>query len=104
MFNFGSKVENITVDQIQSALENGATLVDIRNMDAYDQGHIQGAINIPIRILPFKFNQLDKDKDILVICYVGGSSVMASKVLSKAGFKVKNVIGGMQAWNGALVS
>lgn len=99
-----SKYENITVDQIEDELDKGAVLVDIRNKDAFKAGHIDGAVNIPIRSLPFKKKELDKDKTILVICYVGGSSKMAAKLLSKSGYEVKNVIGGMEAWNGKVVT
>ncbi|KXZ39371.1 Rhodanese-related sulfurtransferase [Alkalithermobacter thermoalcaliphilus JW-YL-7 = DSM 7308] len=102
MFNFNNKIENISVDQIEQELQNGAILIDIRNEDAYRQGHIKGAINIPMKLLPFKIQELDKDKTILVVCYIGGSSVVACKALSKAGFKVKNVVGGMKAFRGNL--
>ncbi|OPJ55143.1 rhodanese-like domain-containing protein [Alkalithermobacter paradoxus] len=102
MFNIGSKLENISVDEIDKEIQNGAILIDIRNEEAYSEGHIKGAINIPIKLLPFKMNELDKSKTILVVCYVGGSSVVACKALSKAGFKVKNVTGGMKAWRGNL--
>lgn len=104
MFNFGTKYENISVDEVNKYLEKGAILVDIRNEEAFKQGHIKGAINIPIKALPFSMHKLDKNKDILVICYIGGSSKMASSLLSKAGFKVKNVMGGMKAWKGPIVS
>ena len=99
-----SSYDNIKVDQIEEELKNGATLVDIRNNSAYSAGHIEGAVNIPIKSLPFKMKELDKDKPVVVICYVGGSSKMASKLLSKSGYTVKNVIGGMQAWNGKVVT
>lgn len=104
MFNFSSKLESITTNEIVNYLNEGAILIDIRSSDAFKEGHIKGAINIPIKLLPFKMNELDKSKTVLVVCYVGGSSVMACKYLQKAGFAVKNVHGGMQSWSGALIS
>ncbi|MDK2917516.1 MAG: hypothetical protein PWQ37_249 [Candidatus Petromonas sp.] len=104
MFNFGTKYEKISVDEIEKHMSEGAILVDIRNEDAYKEGHIKGALNIPMKSLPFRMSELDKNKDILVICYVGGSSRVASKILSKAGFNVKNVNGGMKAWKGEVVT
>lgn len=104
MFNFGTKVENIENHEIKSYMSKGAILLDIRNKEAYESGHIDGATHIPIRSLLFNLNKLDKSKTILVICYVGGSSVTACKLLQKSGFKVKNILGGMQAWNGAVVT
>lgn len=104
MFGFGSKYENISVSEVNRHLSKGALLIDIRNEDAFKTGHIKGAVNIPMKSLPFKMNELDKNKELLVICYVGGSSKLASKILSKSGFKVKNVIGGMEAWKGEVVA
>ncbi len=104
MFKFGGKYENISVDEIEKHMNNGAVLVDIRNEPSFTEGHIKGAVNIPIKSLPFKMNELDKDKEILVICYIGGSSKMAANLLTKSGFKVKNVVGGMQAWQGPIVT
>ena len=104
MFGKKSQFENINVGQIQSELEKGTTLVDIRNKEAFASGHIKGGINIPIRSLAFKLNLIDKSKPVMIICYVGGSSVTAAKFLSKAGYQVKNVVGGMQAWTGNLVT
>jgi len=104
MFNFGVKYENISVDEIEKHINNGALLVDIRNESSFDEGHIKGAINIPIKSLPLRMNDLDKNKEILVICYIGGSSKMAAKLLTKSGFKVKNIVGGMKAWQGPIVT
>jgi len=104
MFGLGSKIESISTDNIKREMDNGAILVDIRNKEYFDSGHIQGAINIPIGSLAFNTGKLDKSKTILVICYVGGSSKMAASILRKAGFNSKNVLGGMEAWKGKVVS
>jgi len=103
MFGFGSKYENITAAEIKNEMDQGAIVLDIRNDQAFASGHIKGAINIPIRNLPFNMSKLDKDKTVLVICYVGGSSRTAANILTKAGYTVKNVVGGMESYNGPLV-
>ncbi|MBP2028263.1 rhodanese-related sulfurtransferase [Acetoanaerobium pronyense] len=98
MFLFGPKVDTISPEEAKQEIKKGAVMIDIRNEDAFKLGHINKAINIPIKNLPLKIGTLDKKKEYLVICYVGGSSKMAASMLKKAGFNVKNVSGGMQGW------
>ncbi|MCB0749784.1 MAG: rhodanese-like domain-containing protein, partial [Ignavibacteriae bacterium] len=64
-------------------------------------GQIKGVINIPVQVLSQRINELDKykDKNIAVICRSGNRSVMATKIMQAKGFKAKNVLGGMQAYN-----
>lgn len=98
MFFFGPKVDTISPSEAKQEMKKGSVIIDIRNEDAYKLGHIKGALNIPIKSLPLKIKELDKSKDYLVICYVGGSSKMAATMLKKSGFSVKNIAGGMQEW------
>lgn len=104
MFGFGAKYESISTEELNESMENGSLLIDIRNEEAYKEGHIKNAINIPIKSLPAKLKELDMSKNYLVICYIGGSSKAATKIMVKAGFNVKNVNGGMKSWNGPLVT
>ena len=63
--------------------------------------YIKGVINLPVQVLEARINELDeyKDKNIAVICRSGNRSVHATKLLLQNGFKAKNVIGGMKAYN-----
>ncbi|PAB56714.1 rhodanese-like domain-containing protein [Anaeromicrobium sediminis] len=91
-------IENISVEEIKKAMENGSILLDIRAKEDYNDVHITNAINIPFQSLRCELNQLDKDKEILVICYIGESSKRATYLLRQLGFNAKNIHGGMNAW------
>ena len=75
-------------------------ILDIRDEADYDEKHIPGAINIPLKELGYKVFALDKTKDIIVYCASGNRSKVAAKILINAGFKdVCNLTGGIKAWN-----
>ena len=98
---------NITTDELKARIDNKSDknfiIVDIRDNASYTQGHIPGAINIPLNELGYRVFSLDKTRDIIVYCFTGATSEVACQILVKAGFKdVYNVIGGIKAWNYAV--
>ena len=79
---------------------SGAVIVDVRDEACYDDGHIPGAINIPLKELGYKLYTLDKTKDIIVYCTTGRKSNVARQILLNAGFKdVYTLEGGIEAWD-----
>ncbi|MDH4069609.1 MAG: MBL fold metallo-hydrolase [Ignavibacteria bacterium] len=64
-------------------------------------GHIRGAVNIPVGLLPKELNNLraGKDSDIVCVCQSGGRSLEAAHLLQSRGFtRVKNLVGGTAGW------
>ena len=99
--------DNITAlelkQRVNDKYDNAFIILDIRDEAAYDQGHIPGTINIPLKELGYILFSLDKTKDIIVCCDVGVRSKVACQILANAGFKdVYNLTGGMKAWNYAI--
>ena len=80
----------------------GLLVVDVRTPGEFSQGHIQGAINIPLFDLPVKMSGLDQSKPILVYCQTGVRSAQAASLLVNAGFtEVYDMDGGLNAWTSA---
>lgn len=76
-------------------------LVDVRQPDEYAEGHIEGAINIDVNNADFvetALKRLPKDKIIAVYCRSGKRSALASGILSKLGYEILNLDGGIMAW------
>jgi rhodanese-related sulfurtransferase len=89
-------------DLYQSLEEGGKIIViDARSTDAYEKEHIPGAINIPHRTMSAESTS-QLDKEALYICYCDGIGCNASTKgalnLLKLGFKVKELVGGLEWW------
>jgi len=93
--------KTISVSDASTMMQSSPNLmvVDVRTPQEYAQGHLKGAINIPLSDLPLRIGGLDPNKPILVYCQTGYRSAQASAILAKAGFtQVYNMDGGLTAW------
>lgn len=79
----------------------GAVLLDVRAEDEYQEGHVEGSINIPLNKLAAI--SLPKETPLFVYCLAGGRAEKAVKFLKKAGYDAVN-IGGVKGYEGTLVS
>ncbi len=89
-----------TLSAKQNAGENPFVL-DVREPEEFKAGHIEGAINIPIRTLAQNLDKLPKDKaaPVAVVCKSGIRAAYATMTLKLMGYQnVKDVAGGMMAW------
>ena len=106
-----NNVNEVTTEQLQQALRDGARVIDVREPAEYTQGHIREAVNMPQGVLEMQLNQhpdvagyddaLQRiaDKPLYLICKTGGRSALAAESLERMGFdKVYSVTGGMSAW------
>jgi molybdopterin/thiamine biosynthesis adenylyltransferase/rhodanese-related sulfurtransferase len=74
-------------------------LLDIREPYEWDAGHLAGAIHIPMQQVPARIDEVPRDKDVVVICRVGGRSARVQQFLQSQGYtRVKNLTGGLIAW------
>ncbi len=96
---------NISVQELKTAMDSDSNLVilDVRTPQELvgEHGQIEGVINIPVQVLEKRINELEpyKDKNIAVICRSGNRSRMGTQILLQHGYKAKNVLGGMKAYN-----
>ncbi len=80
-------------------VEAGATLLDVRLPEEYQESHIKGAINIPVHELDKRMSELGaRDKPIVVYCHSGGRSAKAAALLKSASFTTVFDLGPMDAW------
>ncbi len=91
----------ITPYEVKDKLDKGEEfiLLDVRQPEEYAQGHLEGAMLIPLDQLDKRYSELDKSEDIIVYCRSGRRSGIAAKMLIKNGFNdVRNMIGGIMDW------
>lgn len=91
-------MREIAIDQVVPALSGGAVLVDVREPAEYRDGHVPGAINIPMGQLTARMDEIDRDRPVHVVCASGNRSAAMTDVLTAAGFDASNVAGGTSAW------
>lgn len=77
-------------------------LIDVREVDEYNAGHVSGAQNLPLSTLPENYGKLDKQIPYHIICQKGGRSARACEFLEAKGYQVTNVEGGVEAFPGKL--
>jgi len=74
-------------------------ILDVRSAKEWKEGHIDGAINIPVGELSERIAEVPADKTIVTICEGGYRSSLASSILEREGIpQVANVAGGMNAY------
>ncbi|RUO78897.1 sulfurtransferase [Idiomarina tyrosinivorans] len=104
-------VKEVSIDELEAALRQGARIIDVREPAEFAQGHIREAANIPRGILEMNVHQhpdvagyedaLQRAaaEPLYLICRSGGRSALAAESLQRMGFdKIYSVAGGMQAW------
>lgn len=94
--------ETISAEDAKKVMDSGEDIIilDVREQDEYDEGHIAGAILIPYTEIENKAQELlhDKDKKILVYCRSGRRSKIAAESLAKLGYINVKEFGGIIDW------
>lgn len=97
--------KSVDTQRFASAIDGGRVqLVDVRTPAEYAEGHIVGAVNIDVQSPDFaeKITTLNKSRKVAIYCRSGRRSKMAAEQLSKSGFKVVELDGGIQSWSGKI--
>ena len=87
--------DDVEANNIENLVKNKEFLLDVREEYEYQEGHVKGAVNLPLREILSQKDSLPKDKDIYVYCRSGHRSADAVNFLKSLGFeKVHNIEGG----------
>ena len=102
-------VTEIDAETLRERLERGDApqIVDIRPEAEYREGHIPGALNVPISRFAREIDRHEWGDEIVVACPIGESSRQAARLLAAyegvdEGATVANLTGGYRAWDGEL--
>ncbi len=104
MFFTTMRCQNIEPQELIRKIESGEDflLLDVRTPQEHKAEAIKGSVLIPLQELGYRSQELPKDKEIVVYCRVGNRSAYACAHLSRMGYKVKNLEGGILVWNMAV--
>ncbi len=97
-------VGQLSAEELHTKIVKGEsmTLVDVRAQSEFETKHIEGAINIPVPELRTPHGELEKNRQLILICRTGNRSSLAASILLQQGFSdIYSVAGGMQGYNAA---
>ena len=81
-----------------AAAPDSAFLLDVRTELEFNNGHIPGALNIPVDRLRSRLAELPRDRPIVAYCQVGQRGYLATRILMQSGFNVSNLGGGYKTY------
>ena len=100
-------MRRVSIDDLRSAMAEGAPVIDVREPEEFASGHVPGARLVPLATVPEAMPELTKlaelggGKPVYVICQVGARSQQAAAYLSQHGVDACSVDGGTGDWMAA---
>lgn len=88
----------LAMDELTPELLARSLVLDVRTPAEFSQGHLPGAVNMPIDELRQRLSELPRDRKLLAYCRVGQRGYLATRILMQAGFDVANLSGGWLTW------
>ncbi|MCY0876997.1 MAG: rhodanese-like domain-containing protein [Firmicutes bacterium] len=91
---------SITIPELKSHLFRGdVQVIDVREIDEYRASHIEGSTLIPLGELVHRVDEIDRRRDVVLVCRSGNRSTQACELLHERGFSnVRSLSGGLSAW------
>jgi rhodanese-related sulfurtransferase len=71
---------------VKERIQRGATVVDVRSPDEFADGAYPGAVNIPVRELGRRADEIPRERPVVLYCTTGARSAMATRMLRANGF------------------
>lgn len=92
--------KSCTPQEVAARLHGGEDMfiLDVREDEEWAGGHIGQAVHIPLGQLMQRLDELDRSREITVVCRSGNRSGLACELLAEQSFNVVNMAGGMNDW------
>ena len=92
-------MEAVALDELESLVDGGAELLDVREKDERDEGYIAGSRNVPYRMLALADPDVPTDRTVVTICESGARAAVAASILAARGIDARPVVGeGISDW------
>jgi rhodanese-related sulfurtransferase len=77
---------------------DAAELIDVRERDEWEAGHVAGARHVELPDLPAEAERIDRGRPVIFQCRSGNRSRMAAEAFRESGYEAYNMAGGLIAW------
>lgn len=94
--NYGP-IPTVQLNELPDPLPEALQVLDVREPVEWQHGHIEGAVHVPLSLLPLRLDELPA-QETLVVCRVGARSAQATAYLLDRGRTAVNLGGGMVGW------
>ncbi len=88
----------VSRDEAQKLIEEGAQVVDVRADHEWEAGHIAGAVHLPLAELAERAGEIDRERPVVLYCRGGNRSTMAAAALADAGYDAAKLSEGIVGW------
>ncbi|MFN2348352.1 MAG: rhodanese-like domain-containing protein [Thioalkalivibrio sp.] len=96
-----SRIQELDPAQVDARREAGAVVIDVRDREEYEQGHMEGAMNVSRGTLEMRIGEVVADKDAPIVCYCAGGNRggLAADTLQRMGYtNAVSIAGGLKAY------
>lgn len=94
--------QEVSVEEAAQLREEGAFILDVREPQEWEAGHIPGATLIPLGQIPDRLSEIPQDQPVVVVCRSGNRSAQATQFLRQSGYGLTtSMSGGMNQWAAA---
>ncbi|MCX6531842.1 MAG: rhodanese-like domain-containing protein [Actinobacteria bacterium] len=92
-------ISEVSVNQLADFISKGSRVIDVRELNEYQAGHIPGAIHVPLATVPENIAVFKSEQTVFIVCRSGGRSMQACEFLHENEVtNVVNVEGGTMGW------
>ena len=98
-----ARIQEISIDKAEQAIRDADVLIDVRETDEYQAGHVPGAVHASRGLLEFKLSSspqlTSRDLKIVLYCKTSGRAALAACAMQDMGYlQVQSIAGGFDAW------
>ena len=88
----------VTLDELEDAIKRGGYVLDVREQDEWNEGHVPGAHHIPLGELENRIDEIEDGSRVFVLCRSGKRSLQGADILESNGIDAVSVDGGTLGW------
>ena len=96
-----AEATEVSRDEAQKLIEDGAQLIDVRADHEWEAGRIPGATHLPLDQLAERAGEVDRERPVVLYCRGGNRSTMAAAALADAGYDAAKLVEGIVGWSEA---